>query len=70
MKKIILILETLFLIGGYADYKYVFKDPRDVKNESTGLTTTAQNLKSDFYSDQGFSNTKYFGKTIESSIIK
>ncbi|MFK5889765.1 MAG: hypothetical protein QM486_03410 [Flavobacteriaceae bacterium] len=63
-KKIILIVVVLLLIGSYAGYNYVFKGPRDVKNELAELTITALKLKADFSSDQNAANTKYIGKTI------
>jgi len=63
-KKIFLIIAVIFLIAGYTGYKYVFKGPRDVKNESAELTITALKLKADFSSNQEISNTKYIGKTI------
>jgi len=63
-KKVLLIIAVIFLIAGYTGYKYVFKGPRDVKNESAELTITALKLKSDFSSNQEIANTKYAGKTI------
>jgi putative nucleic acid binding protein len=63
-KKILLIIVAVFLVLGYAGYKYVFKGPRDVSSESASLTTTAVKLKTDFSSDQNTANTKYIGKTI------
>lgn len=63
-KKVLLIIAVIFLIAGYTGYKYVFKGPRDVKNESAELTITALKLKADFSSDQNAANTKYIGKTI------
>ena len=63
-KKLFLIVIILVIIGGYMGYNYVFKGPRDVKNESAELTITALKLKADFSSDQNAANTKYIGKTI------
>jgi len=63
-KKIFLIVIILIIIGGYMGYNYVFKGPRDVKNESAALSTTALQLKNDFSTNQNAANTKYIGKTI------
>jgi len=62
--KIFLIVIVLVIIGGYLGYNYVFKGPRDVKNESVAFTTTALQLKADFTSSQNIANAKYIGKTI------
>lgn len=63
-KKIFLIVIALVIIGGYMGYNYIFKGPRDVKNESAEFTLTAVQLKADFSTNQNTANTKYIGKTI------
>jgi len=63
-KKIFLIVIILVIIGGYMGYNYIFKGPRDVKNELAAFTTTALQLKNDFSTNQNTANSKYIGKTI------
>lgn len=63
-KKIFLIVIALVITGGYMGYNYVFKGPRDVKNESAAFTITAVQLKADFSKNQNTANKKYIGKTI------
>jgi len=63
-KKLFVLALALLIFGGYFGYNYVFKGPRDVKNESAEFITTAVKLKADFSANQLAANTKYIGKAI------
>jgi hypothetical protein len=65
MKKIIIILFILLIIGIIVTYLYVFKDHRNIAAEEVSYTIEAVNLFSEFQSDEISANSRYLDKTIE-----
>ena len=64
MKKKLLIVLVIVIIFGFAGYKYVYKDHRDVSSEEAAFKITLADLKADFEKNDSVANTKYLDKAI------
>ena len=64
MKKKLLIVLVIVIIFGFAGYKYVYKDHRDVSSEEASFKITLADLKADFEKNDSVANTKYLDKAI------
>lgn len=62
----ILIILLVISFGPYYIYQNVlYKDARDINNETSMLTITAQNLEKEYNADPSKGDSKYLNKTIE-----
>ncbi len=64
MKKIIISVVILVAIG-FAGYKYVYREHRDISAEDAEFTLTAAKLQGEFTTNDSLANSKYADKTIE-----
>ena len=65
MKKIIIVLVSLFVVAAVALYFYTYKGHRDIASEDADFTVTLSKLQSEFQSNDSLFNAKYADKTIE-----
>jgi tRNA_anti-like len=63
MKKWIII--ALFIIASISVYKYVYKQHRDIANETSSFKLTSIDLSNEFAINPSDSENKYLNKTIE-----
>lgn len=62
----ILIILLVISFGPYYIYQNVlYKDARDINNEKSILTITAENLEGEYTADPSKGDSKYLNKTIE-----
>jgi predicted negative regulator of RcsB-dependent stress response len=64
MKKKLLIVLVILVVCGFAGYKYIYKDHRDVSSEDASFKITLADLKADFEKNDSVANTKYLDKAI------
>lgn len=64
MKKKLLIVLVILVVCGFAGYKYIYKDHRDVSSEEASFKITLADLKADFEKNDSIANTKYLDKAI------
>jgi predicted negative regulator of RcsB-dependent stress response len=64
MKKKLLIVLVILVVCGFAGYKYIYKDHRDVSSEDASFKITLADLKADFEKNDSIANTKYLDKAI------
>ncbi|WP_417591773.1 OB-fold protein [Owenweeksia hongkongensis] len=68
MKKGILVIVVLVLLGGVGAYFYVFNKPhRDPSSETASYQISAEEIVSDFRNNQEAANEKYVDKVVEVS---
>ncbi|NQY07204.1 MAG: hypothetical protein HRT68_13700 [Flavobacteriaceae bacterium] len=67
MKKKILILLALVLIGGFLGYNYIYKEHRDISSENAEFTVESSDIVKDFLDDGAAASEKYLNKTVEVS---
>ncbi|WP_417603670.1 OB-fold protein [Owenweeksia hongkongensis] len=68
MKKGILVIVVLVLLGGVGAYFYVFNKPhRDPSSETASYQISAEEIISDFRNNQEAANEKYVDKVVEVS---
>ena len=65
MKKKILILLGILGIGAIIGYNYIYKDHRNISNETAKYSVAASNLVQDFSKDASVAQQKYLNQTIE-----
>jgi hypothetical protein len=63
MKKKILILAILVGLG-YAGYKYLYHDHRDIASEEAAFSVTVPELLKEFETDETKANAKYLDKSV------
>lgn len=61
----ILIILILTVIVGYLVYSYIYKSHRDIASEKESFTVTADQIHSEFKTDEKSANEKYLDKTID-----
>ena len=67
MRKIILMILGVLLLGAAIGYLYLYKDHRDVSKEEAAFQLTAETLVLDFQNDAVAANQKYLNQVIEVS---
>lgn len=65
MKKLLLLILTLGLIGLIVGVYYYFKPAQSVANEKPEFSISSAQLVTDYEKDENASNQKYLGKVIE-----
>lgn len=65
MKKIILILLSIFFITAIGLYFYTYQNHRNISTEKAAFTLTLSKLQSEFAKNDSLFNAKYADKTIE-----
>lgn len=64
MKKKLLIFVVFVIFGGFLLYKYIYKEHRNIANETESFVVTVVDLKEDFSKNDSLANAKYLDKTI------
>lgn len=64
MKKKMLIFVVFVIFGGFLLYNYIYKEHRNIANETESFVVTVVDLKEDFSKNDSLANAKYLDKTI------
>ena len=64
MKKKLLIFVVFVIFGGFLLYNYIYKEHRNIANETESFVVTVVDLKEDYSKNDSLANAKYLDKTI------
>lgn len=64
MKKKLLIFVVFVIFGGFLLYNYIYKEHRNIANETESFVVTVVDLKEDYSKNDSLANVKYLDKTI------
>lgn len=64
MKKKMLIFVVFVIFGGFLLYNYIYKEHRNIANETESFVVTVVDLKEDYSKNDSLANAKYLDKTI------
>lgn len=64
MKKKIIVILGILLIGLFLTYRYIYKSHRDISSEEADFTLTTATILNDYQTDEKKANAKYSDKTI------
>jgi hypothetical protein len=64
MKKRLLIILLIAIIGGFLGYNYIYQDHRDIDAETPEFTVTSEAVAKEFSDNASTAETKYLNKTI------
>lgn len=64
MKKKLLIFGVFIIFGGFLLYNYIYKEHRNIANETESFVVTVVGLKEDYSKNDSLANVKYLDKTI------
>lgn len=64
MKKKLLIFGVFIIFGGFLLYNYIYKEHRNIANETESFVVTVVDLKEDYSKNDSLANVKYLDKTI------
>lgn len=67
MRKIIITILGILLLGVIIGYLYIYQDHRDIATEQSVFQLTAENLTLDFQQNPDAANKKYLNQVIEVS---
>lgn len=59
-----LIFVVFVIFGGFLLYNYIYKEHRNIANETESFVVTVVDLKEDFSKNDSLANAKYLDKTI------
>ncbi|MFN3754278.1 OB-fold protein [Flavobacterium sp.] len=65
MKKKVFILGIILIVMGFATYKYIYQEHRDIAAEKANYTDTVKEIFDAFATNDSLANAKYLDKTIE-----
>lgn len=65
MKKKIILIFLVLILGLIALYKYAYKEHRNITNEAGAYTIAVKDIFSEFQKNEVAANAKYLDKTIE-----
>lgn len=64
MKKKLLIFVVFVIFGGFLLYNYIYKEHRNIANETESFVVKVVDLKEDYSKNDSLANAKYLDKTI------
>lgn len=64
MKKKLLIFGVFIIFGGFLLYNYIYKEHRNIADETESFVVTVVGLKEDYSKNDSLANVKYLDKTI------
>ena len=64
MKKTVIIIVIILAVGGFAAYRFMYKEHRDISSEDASFTITVSELQKAFADNDSLANAKYADKTI------